>query len=72
MNTHPKTKEKLFDEVVKALATLAKNVDEDCPYDYRTENFASALFDAYDVLDIVAQDHITNTQIDESTKDVAL
>jgi hypothetical protein len=72
MNTHLKTKEKLFDEVVKALANLAKDADEGCPHDYRSENFASSLFDAYDVLNMVAEDHINNIRSDESTKDVAL
>jgi len=65
MNTHLKTKEKLFDEVVKALANLARSADEGCPLDYRTESFASALFDAYDVLHMVAEDHINNTEGDE-------
>ena len=67
MKTHSKTKEKLFDEVVKVLANLAQTVDEDCPHDYRTENFASALFDAYDVLSMVADDHKSNIESDGKT-----
>lgn len=39
-----------FDRLYDALNELARCVDEDCPYDYRTDAIANALFEALNVL----------------------
>ena len=36
-----------LDEVIAALRTLAQQVDEDCPPEYRTQHLCDALEDAY-------------------------
>ena len=44
---------KLVDEhkqLQEALAIMCSNADEDCPSEYRTEDFRSAITDGYDLL----------------------
>ena len=44
---------KLVDEhkqLQEALATVCSNADEDCPLEYRTEHFRSAITDGYALL----------------------
>ena len=44
---------KLVDEhkqLQEALAIMCSNADEDCPSEYRTEDFRSAIPDGYDLL----------------------
>jgi hypothetical protein len=43
-------KNKEFNRLHSALIELVKRVDEDCPYDYRTDALAEALFEALNVL----------------------
>ena len=37
-------------QLQEALATVCSNADEDCPLEYRTEHFRSAITDGYDLL----------------------
>ena len=37
-------------QLQEALATVCSNADEDCPLEYRTEHFKSAITDGYDLL----------------------
>ena len=37
-------------QLQEALAIVCSNADEDCPLEYRTEHFKSAITDGYDLL----------------------
>ena len=37
-------------QLQEALAIVCSNADEDCPLEYRTEHFRSAITDGYDLL----------------------
>ena len=37
-------------QLQEALAIMCCNADEDCPSEYRTEHFKSAMVDSYDLL----------------------
>ena len=40
-------------QLQEVLAIVCSNADEDCPLEYRTEHFRSAITDGYDLLKIV-------------------
>ena len=50
MPSHP-----TYDELVNALASLAEQADQDCPAEYRSRHFKTALEDAFALVNRVAR-----------------
>ena len=62
ITTPDEIKLKHFDDVYRALINITNNADEDCPLDYRTDHFKTALDWAYHIISNVDED-VLNTDI---------
>ena len=65
MKTPDDVKLKYFDEVFKALIQVTTNADEDCPLEFRTKHFISAIDWAYHVIDNVDEDVLNKDRADD-------
>ena len=65
MKTHDIVKLEYFDAVLTQLRNLAVNIDEDCPYEYRTDHLRDAISDTFDLLNEVAHQHLLRSDGDD-------
>lgn len=65
MKTPDEIKLKYFDSVFKALINMANNADEDCPSEYRSKHFISALDWSYHVIANVDEQVLNKDRADE-------
>lgn len=47
---------KYFDDLYKALVDMTVNADEDCPSEYRTKHFRTAMETAYQLIQRIGMD----------------
>ena len=65
IKTPDEIKLKYFDALYKALTDMARNADEDCPSDYRTEHFIAALDWAYYIIGNVDEEVLNKDRADD-------
>ena len=65
IKTPDEIKLKYFDQVYKALISITNNADEDCPSEYRTDHFDSALDWAYHTISCVDEEVYNKDRADD-------
>lgn len=63
-----KTKLKYFDQLVNALEILCAEIDEECPYEFRTDSLSEAIGEGYEVLRKVYEENEINNSNAEKNK----
>jgi hypothetical protein len=56
---------KHFDNVYRALINITNNADEDCPSEFRSNHFRSALEDAYYIIGTIDEEVLNSDRADE-------
>jgi hypothetical protein len=65
IKTPDSIKLKHFDNVYRALINITNNADEDCPSEFRSKHFRSALEDAYYIIGTIDEEVLNSDRADE-------